>query len=489
MHVTARPRMPIPDRRGSWKSNSQGGAIAVMAAAVIVIMIAMFGFALDLTRTYNRKVELQGIADAAALAAASVLDGTPAGIDKAAAAASETASGLSFSYNNGLVSWSGGALTFASAPDGGSTGWVDANAAKANATKVFFARVDTSALDPVHGKVQNVLIPILSSAFAETNVTASAVAGRDSLNVLPLAICANSNTKAAGLPSGELVEYGFRRGVGYNLMSLNPKVGSTTPENFLINPIAPPGTVGTSVKDNFDIVAPFVCTGKMAIPTLQGAEVTVERGFPIGLLYQQLNARFGTYVTPCQQSSAPADPVVKSFDLTAATWMKNKPDGQSANPLNPAANPSDPLLTVAEKPAGASSTAYGPLWSYARAAQYASYVANGGVEPASGYTTYVPTNWSTLYNPGQPANQSYPATTPYQTAIGGTAAYKTFRNTRVLRVPLLQCPVPAGSKVTATVLGIGKFFMTVPATSTALYGEFAGLDNEAALGANARLYR
>jgi hypothetical protein len=31
---------------------------------------------------------------------------------------------------------------------------------------------------------------------------------------------------------------------------------------------------------------------------------------------------------------------------------------------------------------------------------------------------------------------------------------------------------------TATVLAIGKFFMTVPATSTALVGEFAGIASE-----------
>jgi len=39
------------------------------------------------------------------------------------------------------------------------------------------------------------------------------------------------------------------------------------------------------------------------------------------------------------------------------------------------------------------------------------------------------------------------------------------------------------------VLGIAKFFMTVPATSSALYAEFAGMNTEAALGGNARLYR
>lgn len=479
------PRQAPPSARRHTRlrqRRSEDGAIAIMTPFAIILMIAMFGMALDLSRSYNRKAELQSVADAVALAAASTLDGTPDGIDRAIAAAGQAVVGYTFSYSSDSVSWSGAALTFGTGVDGGTGGWVDGATAKASASKTFFARVDTSALDARHGEVDNFLIAVLSPVLAKTNVAAVAVAGRDSLNVLPLAICANSDTNAASLPSGELVEFGFRRGVSYNLMNLNP--GGGTPENFLVNPIAPPGTVGTTMMDRMDVVAPFVCTGRMAIPTLGGGDIAVERGFPIGSLYVHLNSRFGTYVTPCQSATAPADPNVKIFDLNSATWMKYKPDGQSANPLTAP----DPLLTVAEKPAGATKTAYGPLWTYAKAAKYASYVANGGVEPAGGYLTFSTTDWSVLYNPGSPAAQSYPGTTPYQ-STGGSATYKPYRNTRVLNVPLLHCPVPAGTSSTATVVGIAKFFMTVPASSTALYAEFAGMNTEAALGGNARLYR
>jgi Flp pilus assembly protein TadG len=471
-----------PSPRAVWgPGKSEGGAIAVMAAFVIILMIAMFGFALDLSRTYNRKMELQSVADAAALAAAGALDGTPNGLDNAVLAAATAAATFNLSYNNVTVTWSADALTFGTAPNGGSRGWVDGGSAKGSAGDVFFARVDTSKLDPDHGRVVNVLMPVLSRSLAETNVSAAAVAGRDSLNALPLAICANANTAASSLTSGELVEYGFRRGVSYDLMNLNP--GDRSAENFLVNPIAPAGTVGGSMMGRMEIVAAYVCTGQMAIPTLQGGEVTVERGFPIASLYEHLNSRFGTYTTPCQPSSAPTDPNGTRFDLAGATWMKDKPDGQSANPLP---GP-DPLLTVAERPAGATGTSYGPLWAYAKAARYTSYTANKGVEPAAGYTTYGASDWNTLYSPGQPAAQSYPATTPYQNT-GGAAAYKTPYNTRVLRVPLLQCPVNAGAKASATVLGIGKFFMTVPATSSAVYGEFAGMETWAAIRGNVRLY-
>jgi Flp pilus assembly protein TadG len=451
----------------------------MMTPFVLILMLAMFGMALDLSRSYNRKTELQNLADAAALAAAAALDGTSAGIDRAVTAAGQNA-GYAYSYNTAPISWSSAALKFGTDANGGSGGWVDGATAKQNASKIFFARVDTSDLAPVFGQVDNYFMPVLSSALATTTVSAAAVAGRDSLNVLPLAICANSNTDASQLATGELVEFGFRRGVGYNLMNLNP--GGRTPENFLVNPIALPGTVGTSMLGRMDIVGPFVCTGRMAIPTLGGGDVTVERGFPIGSLYTHLNSRFGD-VTSCQPATAPADPNVRSYDLTNATWMKYRPDGQSANVLT---SP-NPLLTVAERPAGATQTAYGPLWSYAKAAKYSSYVANGGVEPAAGYSTFSTTDWSTLYNPGKPVAQSY-SSTPYQ-ANGGGTTYQPYRNTRVLNIPLLRCPVAAGTSSTATVLGIAKFFMTVPATSSALYAEFAGMNTEAALGGNARLYR
>ena len=67
-------------QRRFHRKGSEKGAIAIMTAFVLVIMIAMFGFALELSRSYNRKAELQIAADTAAMAAAGTLDGTPEGI-------------------------------------------------------------------------------------------------------------------------------------------------------------------------------------------------------------------------------------------------------------------------------------------------------------------------------------------------------------------------------------------------------------------------
>jgi hypothetical protein len=193
-------------------------------------------------------------------------------------------------------------------------------------------------------------------------------------------------------------------------------------------------------------------------------------------------------VAPCQSASAPADLNVTSFTYNGgANWMQNQPAGQTAK----SSISGGQLWTVADpapSPPGTLGIEYGPLWSYAKAVQYSSYVASGGIEPTAGYTTFATTDWATLYTPGAPAAVSYPATTPYQ-ATGGATAYKTFRNTRVLNIPLLQCPVPAGAKATARVLAIARFFMTVPAGPSSINAEFAGLVPEPAVGGNVELFR
>ena len=88
---------------------------------------------------------------------------------------------------------------------------------------------------------------------------------------------------------------------------------------------------------------------------------------------------------------------------------------------------------------------------------------------------------------------TWPSTTPYKAPsganfLGPSAAHKGIVNRRVLNVALLSCPVAAGALNTATVLGVGKFLMTVPATATTLYAEFGGLAAEQTLDGAVELY-
>lgn len=490
----------------------QRGAISIMFVLTILIMFGFIGLAFDLAMMYNRKVELQGMADAAAMAAARELIGTRAGITNALTKAASTANSFKYQYDTRDVVWSDAAIRFSASETAAEGDWLDASAAADSPNGLLFARVDTSALDADLDKVNTVFMGILSAANATARTSGRAVAGRSKIKVTPIGICALSPTPAnsranPGPPANfELEEFGFRRGVGYDLMKLNPN--GSTPENFVINPIDPIGSLGTPSNTAPAVVGPFVCAGTMPMPRVMGAPISVHRPFPIAALFDHLNSRFNQYPGAlCSPREAPPDFNIKAFVFSSIPWMSNTPGAPSQQTALSTA-PSTPLTTVASPfPAPTTNTApkYGPLWSFARAVPYSAYVP-GAPEPTNGYTPFLTTAWATLYRAGCAIPSCLPAPpptplytgsttlTPYM-ATGGTnflapsANFPGLRYRRVLNVPLLACPVAAGTNVTATVLAIGRFFMTVPATATSISAEFAGVVPEQSLGGRVEIFR
>jgi Flp pilus assembly protein TadG len=479
----------------------QRGAVSIMFALMLLVLFGFIGLAFDLSLLYNRKVELQGVADAAAIAAARELGGTTTSVTNALSRAAATANSFKFRYHTQDVVWSDAAIKFSTARDAPESSWLDASAALATPNGLLFAQVDTSALSPAHNTVTTILMGLLYPPLATATTAGRAIAGRSMIKVTPLGICALSTTPAnsrdnPGPPANsELEEFGFRRGVGYDLMNLNSN--GTTPENFVINPIDPVGALGTASNTLPAVVGPFVCAGTLSIPRLPiGAAISVARPFPIGALFNQLNSRFDQYSGGlCSPVEAPPDFNIKAYVPASTPWMLNPPgppNTQTAQSLASAGK----LWTIASPfPAPGTNTApaYGPLWSFARAVPFASYTP-GTPEPTGGYPTFATTAWATLYKPGAPSYTGSTAATPYM-ANGGTnflapslANRPGLRYRRVLNVPLLSCPVAAGTNVTATVLAIGRFFMTVPATATTISAEFAGVIPEQSLGGRVELY-
>jgi hypothetical protein len=401
------------------------------------------------------------------------------------------------------VTWSNDAIQFSREAGGP---WVDATSALASPDGLLFANVDTGALDPAYGTVTTTFMGVVSAAHATASTRGLATAGRSSINVTPLAVCALSLTPAsarnnlAPAPANvELVEYGFRRGVSYNLMNLNFN-NTTAPESFVINPIDPLGAGGSPMNIDPATVGPFVCTGTLPMPRVTGGAgtpIAVGRPFPIASLFNQLNSRFDQYVGGlCKPESAPPDANVRAYFFdTSIPWMTSTPPTlQAAQPSTIGGN----LWTIASPlsgavAAGSASGLWGPLWTFAKAVPY-----TAATEPAGGYPTFTGNNatWATLYSPATPKAVSYPAATPYAANAGANfLAPPTIANRpgvrlrRVLNVPLLSCPVAAGANTTATVVAIGRFFMTVPATSTTVHAEFAGLAREQSLGGPVELIR
>lgn len=504
----------LPPRRGPRAAapclHRQHGAFAVMFVPLLIVIIGFCGLAIDMGQIYNRKVDLHGISKAVALAAARELNGTPEGIAAAKTAAKEAAENLR--YRNFIAgtsfAWSGDALSFGTSPARSGT-WVAATAvgnSAAQAAPLFFARVDTSALESELGTVETYFIKVLSAELANVQISDSAIAGKSSVDVVPIAICAMSTARAeartAVTPGGstlsELVQHGFRRGVSYDLMNLNP--GGLEPLRFLVNPVAAAG-VNSSAMDAAAVV-PFVCSGSMWTNRVHDGTVRVSElpsSAPLAALRAALNTRFDVYTgTPCAPRGAAPDINVKGFAydvMNTVRWMT--PARGSAAAATTKAR--DKLETVADLAVAPSTPGdYGPLWAYSRAVVAPDPL--NSPEPAGGYTTFAHTDWPTLYKSG-PTASSYPAApaVPYQSTLVSSGLFTPPRvanrpmaipGRRVLHIPLLQCSpsAPSGQNAAASVLAIGRFFMTVQATDNSLIAEFAGLLSPSRVSGHVELF-
>jgi Flp pilus assembly protein TadG len=451
-------------------ARAQRGGVLIMFALTCLLIFGIFGLTLDLGRLYNRRIDMQTVADAVALAAARELNGTPQGLANALVKAGNAAEKIKYGFDHSPIAWSESAISFSEKPGTGAT-WLDAGSAadSANLNRLLYVKVDTNDLPTPHGTINTTFIRVLPNTPTTASANGRATAGPSMINVTPFAICAMSSFEkeplahpaSAGPPAvaavNELIEYGFRRGVSYDLMRLP---NASAPQNFLVNPVASPGTMGSAAEITDAAVGPFVCTGTMAMPQVTDSNsrpITVASPFPLSTLFDRFNSRFDNFTTGnCDPWTAPPDTNIQSFDRSVAAnvpWMNPRPVSQ-----------------------------VGLLWSFAKAVPWSSYT-SGASEPTAGYVTFTTTNWRSLQYPGSPGplgTYNNGTASPYTTIVTLPAPARRpgLRNRRVLNVPLLACPV-SGS--TATVRAIGKFFMTMPATGGQLHAEFAGLASESAL--------
>jgi Flp pilus assembly protein TadG len=486
-------------------SGRQGGVIGIMTALLLPVLIGFLALALETARLYNRQEEMRSLAQAVAISAAGQLNGTSDGISKAIANAKDLlASGagdtkkLHYQYES-TINFSESAIKFANSPDG-AAGWLDANSAKASPAGLAYVRVATNDLDEDYGTVDLYLIQVLSDTKA-LNMAYTAVAGKRRLKLTPLAICEMSKDPSQPFQErkyssgiSELTEYGFRRGVSYNLMNLSPN--SSTPVNYLVDPISVFPKAG-----NFSIgtVGPYLCTGTVELPRVIGEQLNLQSPFQISQFSAHLNSRFNKFnstTKECNAMSAPPDSNTRSFAAGSGNidWMT---DPGTAHPVADTATPiTDRLETIADldpskSPALAAS--YGPLWVFARAVPWSSYTA-GQPEPPGGYTPFQATSniWKSLYSPG-PSLATYPSSTNNATPYSSTQAagipstnYPGQIYRRVLNVPLLRCPVGGSA---GKVVAIARFFMTGQATTSAINAEFAGVTLQEEISGPVELYR
>lgn len=494
---------PLPRVR----PGSQRGAFAVLYAIMLPAMLGVVGMAIDLSMMYARGHELQSVADGAALAAARMLDGTEGGIARAKTAARDTAVQAKYRFlDTATFSWDNDALEFAATPNGP---WIKAADATGSATQsLFYARVDTDKLDNEYAYVRLAFLHVVG-VDRDQYMARRAVAGRKESALGPVAVCALNNTeltKRSNAPANlpEALEYGFRRGVTYNLLNLNPY--GSTPIHYAVNPVDFPPALPRASHTQVDVLLPFACSGKIPAPPLAtDSTLYVRAGFPTELI-GALNSRFGDYgaASACTKFGSPPDVNIIDYRGYSGFWMRGLPEvpGSPGTPdlVRHSADSytgGGKLLTIADAEGvqpGTNGASYGTLWSFSRPL---SFVADAGGGP--GGTMGAPINrseWPRLY----PVASTIQLSTNYNN--NWASPYK--RNAsphnqlpaplsgeiarRVLNVPLLECPFSGSS---ARMLGIGRFLMTTRATTApaGIHAEFGGLTTYGSLVAGAVLYQ
>ena len=484
-------------------SQRQRGAVMILFALSLTVLLGFMALVIDLGRTYVVRTELQNAADAAALAGAKDLNQTSAGVTSAVATAIAMAAKNNFKFSSPVVITIAN-LSVGSCPDDScmvlaSTVTTDALAAGKTFLKVDIPSVTLTAF------VAQVI------GIASTSTFGRAVAGYFVVDITPMGVCAIDAATPGGrrplTPPGaddELTEYGFRRGVAYNLMELGDVAGSSTP--YLINPVDVFSAGGPCSNSNSSAstASPYICAGNSTVAVKIPGFVYGSTGFQAGPVQKALNSRFDDYSgNTCAPASAPPDINIKeyTFNLSTATPPTSATGGGPRDWTQPLGStlPSQQTISInstTHKPETTLLTAdYGALWSYSRA------IKATGTSPNAKAATGVNANfslsdWSSLYalntadqtGAGYPASPSIPPfpvgslAAPYNTASGS----KYFaipgntgkRDRRVIQVVIVDCANSTGNNCAASIriLSVGRFFLTTKASlPSTLNAEFDGL--------------
>lgn len=518
----------------------QKGAVAIIVGLLsVLVLFGLMGIAVDLSFLYTRKTEFQNAADAAALAGAKDIDhkqsGIPLAVDAAIAMFLQNAgSNLIDAEQITAANIRFGACPYASEanPNVANPMWVEPPdsvtpcpffapgdlGSDALAAGKTFIEVDTGRRD------QSVLfmkIPsgVLGSPILNIGTGGYAVAGFYVNDLTPIGVCAvdpDNATSSYSYPDGttELLELGFRRGVTYNIITLNPLGAPALP--YLLNPVDAPPAPCLPNHSSADFTRPFICVGNSAIlgshvPTpADPGWAYVNTGQSAGVMERALNSRFGNYQgNTCEPATAPPDANIKEYPCTggAAGCVNNPPAGASRDWMQGDGNTLPSRMDVVDSTThlpsyslpptpNAAFANYGVLWSYSRA------------HDASKNPFGAPTDamWQKLYNTAPTGDLlgDYPTTpgtgwqyaAPYNQPSGSDyfegPSQPGKKDRRVLKIAILDCSTLGSAAVSCApikVVGIGRFFMPVKAALPGnINGEFAGVVGQP-LAAEIRLYR
>jgi len=505
--------------RAKLKSR-QHGAVAIIVALSLVALVGMLGLVVDLGHLYVTKTELQNAADAAALSGAKELDRSLAGVNRARGKAIEAASKNKYNLNATVVTLTAADLFVGSCPDDGTCTMVPINnvTTDAAAADKTFLKADTG-----HKTLNTWFIHVLPGAMTSTATFGMAVAGRYVVNITPIGVCAIDPANPTRDNAGELLEYGFRRGMGYNILAVNDAkkgLAGLSQVPLWINPIDVPPNACDPSNSSDSTLRPFICAGESS-SIVDGGSVYINTGVQTSQ-ERFLNSRFDNPQSfgnnRCDATSNPPDSNVKRYTApgTGATaglprdWTE---PGSAVQPARQAValNPATPGVPVGYPNVPSTISDLGALWSFTRAVRYDGS-ASGNVGTAFGTSDWGPTGGgANLYKlDADTTTSGYPTTAGSGFPVGTPAApYNQpsgnkyhepppthppgLSGRRVVNVAIINCNVAAGgsgSCRTMSVMAVARFFMTVEAAFPANFNmEFAGVIDTGQIPRDVRLYR
>lgn len=238
-------------RRGSRSSSR--GAVAIVVALMLAVLVGFLGLAVDAGRLYLAKTELQNGADACALAASYELTGAPT--IPAAAFPRAEAAGRTIAKQN-RVGFQGSAIAdgdivvgFGSSLAAGSL-WSAAGAAAAS-SKYVRCTLTRGGFTPYFMQVMG-----FGAASVQAVATATLTPAQSNCAV-PLGVCKGSGTSASssppfGLTAGAWVSGRFKDGGGnWNWIDFSPPSGG---ESELAGLLTGNGMCSLNVTDRKSVV-------------------------------------------------------------------------------------------------------------------------------------------------------------------------------------------------------------------------------------------
>jgi Flp pilus assembly protein TadG len=274
--------------RRRW-ARDRSGAVAVYVALTAAVTFGVIGLAVDATRAVIVRSEAQSAADAAALAAASQLDGRPDAIARANAALANFVANDQRFASTGAGPVAIAAVRYLSGLPSSDDLPITDTFVATDATQARFVEVTTSPLNH-----QNTFLRAVGATDG-VDIARSAVAGCHQMicRTLPMMICNPAEIDG----SGEPFNIDVWRGRQVILLHQGGQNSSWAPGNFGYLQVTAPGT--NALRD--------------ALASVDGANecygptVTTEPGAKLGAR-AALNVRFGIYANPGFGGGARNDP-------------------------------------------------------------------------------------------------------------------------------------------------------------------------------------